>query len=89
MPLLLKKINRWVKFIKVKNELKESLDEKVALYNQVSFIKDDPVSIPHLFSKKQDIEIAGFFADGTPVERALASNRGMSSSARKVVALEG
>ena len=38
------------------------LNKKVDLYNQPSFIKDDPISIPHLFSKKQDIEIAGFFA---------------------------
>ena len=44
------------------NELKEFLDRKVQFYNQPSFIKDDPISIPHLFSKKQDIEIAGFFA---------------------------
>src|SRR5689334_1368758 len=45
-----------------KERLKDFLDEKVEQYNNVSFIKDDPVSIPHLFSKKQDIEIAGFFA---------------------------
>jgi uncharacterized protein (TIGR02757 family) len=44
------------------NVLKEFLDRKVDQYNQPSFIKDDPISIPHLFSKKQDIEIAGFFA---------------------------
>lgn len=43
-------------------KLKDFLDEKVEQYNNVTFIKDDPVSIPHLFSKKQDIEIAGFFA---------------------------
>ena len=47
---------------KVENNLKEELDRKVILYNQPGFIKDDPVSIPHLFTKKQDIEIAGFFA---------------------------
>ena len=35
---------------------------KVDEYNQPSFIKNDPVSVPHLFTKKQDIEIAGFFA---------------------------
>jgi uncharacterized protein (TIGR02757 family) len=40
----------------------EFLDGKVELYNQPSFIKYDPISVPHLFSKKQDIEIAGFFA---------------------------
>jgi len=43
-------------------ELKQFLNRKVDLYNQPSFIKDDPISIPHLFTKKQDIEIAGFFA---------------------------
>jgi uncharacterized protein (TIGR02757 family) len=42
--------------------LKAFFDSKVAVYNQVSFIKDDPICIPHLFSSKQDIEIAGFFA---------------------------
>jgi len=31
-------------------------------YNKKDFIKDDPISIPHRFSKKQDIEIAGLFA---------------------------
>ena len=43
-------------------ELKKFLDKKVDEYNQPSFIKYDPVSIPHLFTRKQDIEIAGFFA---------------------------
>jgi uncharacterized protein (TIGR02757 family) len=43
------------------DQLKIFLDMNVDLYNQPSFIKDDPVSIPHLFTKKQDIEIAGFF----------------------------
>ena len=42
--------------------LKTFLDKKVIEYNQPSFIKNDPICIPHLFSKKQDIEIAGFFA---------------------------
>ena len=42
--------------------LKLFLDSKVEQYNHPSFIKDDPVNIPHRFSKKQDIEIAGFFA---------------------------
>ncbi|MEN9549342.1 MAG: hypothetical protein RIR12_1933 [Bacteroidota bacterium] len=38
------------------------LNTKVDLYNQPSFIASDPISIPHRFCKKQDIEIAGFFA---------------------------
>lgn len=42
--------------------LKDFLDAKVAQYNQPNFITNDPVCIPHLFSKKQDIEIMGFWA---------------------------
>ena len=43
-------------------ELKIFLDSKVIQYNTPSFIPSDPISIPHTFHKKQDIEIAGFFA---------------------------
>lgn len=43
-------------------ELKSLLDRKFEQFNQVGFIKDDPISIPHLFTKKQDIEIMGFWA---------------------------
>ena len=39
--------------------LKEFLDFKRDRYNDVSFIEDDPISIPHLFSKKKDIECIG------------------------------
>jgi len=44
------------------HELKEFLDEKVLLYNNPSFIVDDPVQIPHLYTQKEDIEIAGFLS---------------------------
>lgn len=43
-----------------KSELKEFLDTKVELYNNPKFIESDPIQIPHKFSKKEDIEIAGF-----------------------------
>jgi len=43
-------------------DLKQFLEKKVDEFNQPSFVKDDPISIPHLFTKKQDIEIAGLFA---------------------------
>jgi uncharacterized protein (TIGR02757 family) len=43
-------------------ELRNFLEKKVFEYNQPSFIMLDPVSIPHRFSIKQDIEIAGLFA---------------------------
>ena len=42
--------------------LKIFLDKKVAQYNQPDFIENDPICIPHLFTKKQDVEVAGFFA---------------------------
>ncbi|MET0635535.1 MAG: TIGR02757 family protein [Chitinophagaceae bacterium] len=42
--------------------LKYFLDEALDRYNTHSFVASDPVSIPHLFEKKQDQEIAGFFA---------------------------
>ncbi|HPA36393.1 MAG TPA: TIGR02757 family protein [Chitinophagales bacterium] len=31
-------------------------------YNRKSFIQDDPILIPHRYTRAQDIEIAGFFA---------------------------
>ncbi len=45
-----------------KQELRDFLEKKVLQYNDPSFIAMDPVSVPHRFSRKQDIEIAGFFA---------------------------
>ena len=44
------------------SELKDFLDEKVVQYNTLDFIESDPVQIPHLFSQKEDIEIAGFLS---------------------------
>ncbi|MES2425898.1 MAG: TIGR02757 family protein [Bacteroidota bacterium] len=43
-------------------DLRSFLDTKVTQYNQPGFIKNDPISIPHMFTKKQDIEIMGFWA---------------------------
>jgi uncharacterized protein (TIGR02757 family) len=44
------------------DELQSFLDEKVTQYNTRDFIDSDPVQIPHLFTQKEDIEIAGFLA---------------------------
>lgn len=41
-------------------ELKEFLDYKVDQFNRPTFIELDPISIPHQFSLKEDIEIAAF-----------------------------
>lgn len=43
-----------------KSELKDFLDSKVVQYNHPRFIESDPIKIPHQFSIKEDIEIAGF-----------------------------
>lgn len=45
-----------------KSELHDFLEAKVLEYNQPKFIDSDPISIPHQFSKKEDIEIAGFLS---------------------------
>lgn len=44
------------------SELKEFLDQKYLEYNRPGFIDNDPISIPHQYSKKQDIEITAFWA---------------------------
>lgn len=46
----------------LQSELKSFLDEKVELYNNPNFIESDPIQIPHLFSLKEDIEIAAFLS---------------------------
>ena len=44
-----------------KKALRDFLEKKVVEYNSHSFVAADPISVPHRFNKKQDIEIAGFF----------------------------
>jgi len=44
------------------NELHTFLDQQYERYNTTAFIQDDPISIPHQFEKKEDIEISGFFS---------------------------
>lgn len=44
------------------HQLRDLLDDLVARYNTPDFIAADPISVPHRFSKPQDIEIAGLFA---------------------------
>jgi uncharacterized protein (TIGR02757 family) len=48
--------------MKESKNLREFLNRKVEEYNRLSFIEDDPIGVPHRYSLKQDIEIAGFFA---------------------------
>ena len=43
-------------------EVRKLLDKAVGLYNHVDFIENDPIQIPHRFTQKEDIEIAGFLS---------------------------
>lgn len=44
------------------NEIKILLDNACNHYNHPDFIENDPIQIPHRFSRKEDIEIAGFLS---------------------------
>lgn len=46
----------------IKPDLKEFLEEKYDKYNRPDFIDSDPISIPHQFTLKEDIEISGFLS---------------------------
>jgi uncharacterized protein (TIGR02757 family) len=43
-------------------ELYDFLEHYHDKYNRPDFIENDPICIPHLFTKKEDIEISGFLA---------------------------
>lgn len=68
-----------------KSELKDFLDEKVTLYNNPNFIESDPIQIPHQFSLKEDIEIAGFLA----ATIAWGNRKMIITNAQKMMALMG
>ena len=42
------------------DEMNEFLQEKQAQYNNPGFIINDPLSVPHRYTKREDIEISGF-----------------------------
>jgi len=66
-------------------ELKDFLDEKAAYYDRPEFIESDPIQIPHLFSKKEDIEIAGFLV----ATIAWGNRKSIINSGRKLMELMG
>ncbi len=43
-------------------DIKGLLEELHDRFNRVDFIENDPISIPHSFTKKEDIEIAGYLS---------------------------
>lgn len=62
-------------------DLKDFLDNKVELYNNPKFIESDPIQIPHQFSKKEDIEIAGFLT----ATIAWGNRKSIINNARKMM----
>jgi uncharacterized protein (TIGR02757 family) len=66
-------------------ELKDFLDEKVALYNNPNFIESDPIQIPHRYSLKEDIEIAAFLS----ATIAWGNRKMIISNAKKMMDLMG
>ena len=69
--------------MKIKEGVKELLDEKFDQYNSKGFIENDPVQIPHLFSRKEDMEIAGFLA----ATIAWGNRKSIITNATKLMAL--
>ena len=67
------------------SELKDFLDAKVALYNNLDFIESDPVLIPHLYTLKEDIEISGFLA----ATIAWGNRKSIINNAHKMMQLLG
>ncbi|CAM4034106.1 TIGR02757 family protein [Gillisia hiemivivida] len=67
------------------HELKQFLDSKVVEYNNPSFIDSDPISIPHQFSLKEDIEISGFLA----ATIAWGNRKSIIKNANRMVELMG
>jgi uncharacterized protein (TIGR02757 family) len=57
------------------------LEFKYDQYNTPEFINSDPISIPHLFTKKQDIEIAGFLT----ATISWGSRKSIIGNARKLI----
>ncbi|MGE5382401.1 MAG: TIGR02757 family protein [Omnitrophica WOR_2 bacterium] len=41
---------------------KVMLDELTMFYNRTEFIEHDPISLPHRYTRKEDIEISGFLS---------------------------
>ncbi|NHM07147.1 TIGR02757 family protein [Flavobacterium sp. CYK-4] len=66
-------------------ELHSFLEEKVDLYNHPNFIETDPIQIPHLFTSKEDIEIAGFLT----ATIAWGNRKMIIQNAKKMMALMG
>ena len=68
-----------------KQEVKEFLDKKAKEFNNPNFIESDPISVPHRFSLKEDIEISGFLA----ATIAWGNRKSIIKNANRMVELMG
>ncbi len=68
-----------------KKELKIFLDEKALQYENANFIQHDPIQIPHSFTKKEDIEIAGFLT----ATISWGNRKSIITNARKIMQIMG
>lgn len=66
-------------------EIFDFLNQKAEQYNHLNFIELDPISIPHQFSLKQDIEISAFFS----ATIAWGNRKSIITSAQKIINLMG
>ncbi len=65
------------------NSVYQLLERKYKEFNSSSFVENDPISIPHRYSKKQDIEIAAFFS----ATIAWGNRKSIITSANKLMTL--
>ena len=65
--------------------IKEFLDYKSEKYNNPNFILEDPIQIPHLFQKKEDIEVSGFLT----ATIAWGNRKSIIKSSKKIVEVFG
>ena len=66
-------------------EIFDFLNQKAEQYNHLDFIELDPISIPHQFLLKQDIEISAFFS----ATIAWGNRKSIITSAQKIINLMG
>ena len=64
-----------------KESIKDFLESKVIQFNEPGFIKNDPISIPHQFSSKEDIEIIGLIT----ATISWGNRKSIINSAKKLV----
>lgn len=66
-------------------DVKDLLEQKFYQFNSIDFIQNDPILIPHLFTKKEDIEIAGFLA----ATIAWGNRKSIITNGKKLIELMG